>query len=81
MLMDEVKLTTAQRQQMKECLKKGEPLPMINKKCHRPSYVDENLFDLKKNFYFQKRGRDQIIHSGAYERERYKYLGRTGMLH
>lgn len=77
--MDEVKLTTAQRQQMKESLKKGEPLPPVTKKVRRPSYVDENLFDLKRNYYFLRRGRDQILHSGAYERERYRFLGRTGV--
>ncbi|KAK6631054.1 hypothetical protein RUM44_003227 [Polyplax serrata] len=75
--MDEVKLTTAQRQEMKVCLKRGEPLPVVRKKCHRPSYVDENLFDLKRNYYFLRRGREQILHSGAYERERYNFLGTT----
>ena len=46
--MDEAKLTTSQRSQVKESLEKGKPLPMITKKCFRPSRTDENLFDLKR---------------------------------
>ena len=75
--MDEAKLTTSQRSQVKESLEKGKPLPMITKKCFRPSRTDENLFDLKRNYYFSKRGRDQIIRSGAYEKDRYQFIGKT----
>lgn len=76
--MDEVKMTTLQRQQLKESMKKGESLPSLSSRRARPSFVDENLFDLKRNYYFLKRGKDKIAESGAYEREKFRPLERTG---
>lgn len=75
--MDEVKLTTMQRQQLKESVNKGEPLPSIKRRV-RPTFDDENLFGLKKNYYFLKRNKDQIEYSGAYEREKFRPLERIG---
>ncbi|KAL0270931.1 UNVERIFIED_CONTAM: hypothetical protein PYX00_008200 [Menopon gallinae] len=72
-LMDEAKMSNMQRRKVKETLDRGEPLPAIPRRRPRPSYVDENLFDLKRNYYFMRRTQDQIRHSGAYERERYRF--------
>lgn len=72
-------MTTLQRQQMKDSMKKGDSLPSISSRRARPPLFDENVFDLKKNYYFLKRGKDKIAMSGAYEREKFRPLERTGI--
>ncbi|KAF7996928.1 hypothetical protein HCN44_002574 [Aphidius gifuensis] len=68
-LMEESKLTMMQRKSIQNAVDKGDPLPSSSRSSVSRSFEEKNVI---VPCYWKKRTQQEIVNSGAYEREQYR---------